>query len=85
MGGEDSPSFRKISSLIVFLVISLKMFLSVQTGHPGLDFFAMLIPDTKTELEAWKTFLISNWIPGLTSLTYHDDEDCAPERPHAGF
>jgi len=55
VGGEDSPSFRKISSLIVFLVISLKMFLSVQTGQPGLDFFAMFIPDTKIVLEAIMT------------------------------
>ena len=67
-GGEESPSFLKISSLIVFLVISLKMFLSVQTGQPGLDFFAMLIPDTKTELEACKTFLIIRWTPGRVDL-----------------
>ena len=68
MGGEDSPSFRKISSLIVFLVISLKMFLSVQTGQPGLDFFAMFIPDTKIVLEACKTFPIIRCIPRPVNL-----------------
>ena len=64
VGGEESPSFRKISSLIVFLVISLKMFLSVQTGQPGLDFCEMLIPDTKIELEACKTLPIIRQNPG---------------------
>ena len=53
-GAAENPSFLKISSLIVFLVISLKMFLSVQMGHWTLDLFEMLIPETKIILETCK-------------------------------
>ena len=45
------------------------MFLSVQTGQPGLDFCEMLIPDTKIELEACKTLPIIRQNPGPVRLT----------------
>ena len=57
LGTEENPSFLKISSLILSLVNSLKMFLSVQIGHPALDFFAMF-PETKIKLEACKMKMI---------------------------
>ena len=58
LGTSENPSLLKISSLTFSLVISLRMFLSVQTGHPPLDFCDMFEPETKMTLDTFKMMMM---------------------------